>query len=142
MKRVGSLARGQALPSSDVDIAVLLEPGLDPERSVESQLQLQLHLERLTERPVQVTILNRASPFLAYQVLRDGVLIYERDRPERIAFQVRTLKIYFDLQPRLESLNQAAIKRIKEVGLGKRQRYSAGTLDAARRIHREVKSDQ
>ena len=134
----GSLARGQGLPSSDVDIAVLLERGLDPERSVESQLQLELHLEDLAGRPVQVTILNRASPFLVYQVLKDGVLFYERDRSERIAFQVRALKIYFDLQPRLESLQQAAIKRIKEVGLGKRQRYSTRTLDAARRIHQRL----
>jgi predicted nucleotidyltransferase len=134
----GSLARGQALPSSDVDIAVLLERGLDPEGSVESQLQLELDLEGLTGRPVQVTILNRASPFLAYQVLRDGVLIFERDRSERIAFQVNTLKVYFDLQPRLESLQQAGIKRIKEVGLGKRQRYSTRTLDAARRIHQRL----
>lgn len=134
----GSLARGQALPSSDVDIAVLIEPGLDLERSVEAQLQLELDLERLTQRPVQVTILNRASPFMAYQVIKDGFLIYERNKSERIAFQVRTLKIYFDLQPRLESLSQAAIKRIKEVGLGKRQRYSAGTLDAARRIHQRL----
>jgi predicted nucleotidyltransferase len=134
----GSLARGRALPSSDVDIAVLLKSGLDAERSVESQLQLEADLERISERPVQVTILNSASPFLAYQVVRDGVLIFERDRSERIAFQVRTLKMYFDLQPRLESLQQAAIKRIKEVGLGKRQRYSTRTLDAARRIHQRL----
>lgn len=134
----GSLARGQALPSSDVDVAVLIQPELDLEQSVELQLQLEMDLERLSQRPVQVTILNRATPFLAYQVIKEGLLIYERNKPERIAFQVYTLKIYFDLQPRLESLSQAAIKRIKEVGLGKRQRYSAGTLDAARRIHQRL----
>jgi uncharacterized protein len=134
----GSLARGQAHRSSDVDIAVLLESGLDVEYTIESRLQFELQMELLIKRPIQVTILNHASPFFAYQVLRDGILVYERDRSERIAFQVRTLKIYFDLQPRLESLKRKAIKRIKEVGLGKRQRYSESTLDVARRIHQRL----
>lgn len=134
----GSLARDQAHPSSDVDIAVLFELGLDAVSSLESQMQFEQDLESYTGRPVQVTILNHSTLLLAYQVLRDGILLYERDQSERISFQVYTLKLYFDLQPRLESLNQAAIKRIKEVGLGKRQRYTESTLDVARRVHQRL----
>lgn len=61
----GSIARDQANPLSDVDIAVLLEPGLSAEESTEHQLRLLVALDDLVEREVQVTILNRVSPMLA-----------------------------------------------------------------------------
>jgi hypothetical protein len=71
---------------------------------------------------VQVTVLNRATPLLAYEVIRDGILLYERHKEERITFEVRTMKIYFDLQPMYYQQDQLLSKQIKEEGLGKRRR--------------------
>ena len=68
----GSVARGQATHLSDVDIAVLIDTGLGTENQLERQLSLLSDLERFTKEEVQVTLLNHASPFLAYQVIRDG----------------------------------------------------------------------
>ena len=61
----GSVARGQATPRSDVDIAVLLDLELDAQAIVERQLALMGTLGMFTDREVQVTILNRATPLLA-----------------------------------------------------------------------------
>lgn len=131
----GSIARDQANPLSDVDIAVLLAPGLSAEESTEHQLRLLVALDDLVEREVQVTILNRASPMLAYQVIRHGILLHERDTSERVDFVVRTMKSYFDVIPMLDFHSEALLKRIQEVGLGKRTGRSARTLEAAQRIH-------
>ncbi len=131
----GSLARGQAGPMSDVDIAVLLDASMDDEAIVERQLELMMALDRFADREVQVVILNRAAPPLAYQVIRDGRLLFERSRAERVAFEVRTMKLYFDLQPMLAEQNRALLTRIQEGSFGKRGHRDSRAIDAARGIH-------
>lgn len=130
----GSTARGQAGPMSDVDIAVLLDLSGDSETVLECQLQLMIDMDQFAKREIQVVILNRAAPLLAYQVIREGQLLFERDRAKRVAFEVRTMKLYFDLQPMLAEQNRALLARIREVGLGRGRRSDSGALDAARRI--------
>ena len=134
----GSVARDQADHSSDVDVAVLLDPSLDPQESVERQLQLMVGLDDFADREVQVTVLNRAPPLLAYQVIQDGILLHEQSRHERIAFEVRSMKVYFDIKPMLERHSQALLKQIREVGLGGRARRHSRTLEAAQRIRERL----
>jgi predicted nucleotidyltransferase len=97
----GSQARGSARPASDVDVAVLYRevppPGLDS-----LSLPLETELERELGAAVQVVTLNAAPPDLAHRVLRDGVLILERDASARVAFEVRSRNEYFDLRPYLD----------------------------------------
>jgi predicted nucleotidyltransferase len=133
----GSVARGQASPLSDVDIAVLLDPELGMEAAVERQLQLMLALDDYADREVQVTVLNHVPPLLAYQVVREGLLLHERSRLERIAFEVRAMKVYFDVKPMLDFHSQALLRQIQEVGLGRAKRDSR-TLEAARRIRQRL----
>ena len=134
----GSVARGQADHLSDVDIAVLLDEPLEPERAVERQLRLMADLARYADQEVQVVLLNRAPPLLAYQVVETGILLYERSQTERIAFEVLTRKIYFDWKPWQDFHTRALLKDIKEVGLSGRRRRHTGTLEAARRIHQRL----
>lgn len=134
----GSVARHQATDLSDVDIAVLLAPELNPEASVERQLQLMVALDDFADREVEVTVLNRASPLLAYQVIRDGFLLYERNRLERVAFEVYAMKVYFDVKPMLDFHSHVLMKQIREVGLGGRARHHSRTLEAAQRIRERL----
>lgn len=48
---------------------------------------------------MQLVVLDQASPDLVHRVLRDGVLLLERDRSRRIDFEVRSRAEYFDLEP-------------------------------------------
>jgi predicted nucleotidyltransferase len=134
----GSVAHGRADRLSDVDIAVLFDERLGAEESVERQLRFMGDLEVYADREVQVVILNQAPPLLAYQVVRHGILLYERGRTERIAFEVRTRKVYFDLKPMLDFHTQALFKNIKEVGLSGRRKRRSGALEAARRVHQRL----
>ncbi len=106
----GSVARGDAGPESDLDVAVIL--GADPGRALPSEALLDLvaALERTTGRRVDLAVLDAASPDLIHRVLRDGILVHERDVAARVAFEVDARNAYFDVLPILRAYRRAAIR--------------------------------
>lgn len=94
----GSVARGTARPSSDVDVAVLFVRK-SPGRLDGPRLALEGTLERALGRRVDLIELNQAPVDLRTRVLRHGRLLFERDRSARIAFEVQTRNEAFDLAP-------------------------------------------
>ncbi len=97
----GSVARGTSRPDSDVDVAVLLER--DPPPTLDaSAAAMGGDIEAAIGLPVDLVILNRAPVDLIHRVLRDGVLLVERDRNARVRFEVRARNEYFDLKPHLD----------------------------------------
>jgi len=110
----GSVARGTASASSDLDLALLL--GGAAARTLETrQLDFEGKLERAIKRPVQIVILNDAPPDLVHRVLRDGRLLLERDRAARLRFEVRARSLYFDLLPFLLRYRKRALERAADV---------------------------
>ena len=95
----GSLARGTARPDSDVDVAVLRRTDDAPRRLADLPLDLEDRLGRRAGRAVQVTDAGRAPADLVHRVLRDGVLVLDRDRALRIRFEVASRNRYFDMSP-------------------------------------------
>jgi len=94
----GSVARGTAGARSDVDLAVLYAAA--PPATLEGlPLDLEGRIEQLVNRPAQVIVLNTAPAGLVHRVLRDGVLLLDRDPSARIRFEVRARNEFFDLQP-------------------------------------------
>jgi predicted nucleotidyltransferase len=102
----GSVARGTARATSDVDIGVLLAR---PPAATLADLPLDLEsdLERLLGVATQVVVLNRAPADLIHRVLRDGKLLVDRDPSGRIAFEVRSRNEFFDLKPVLDRYRAA-----------------------------------
>ena len=96
----GSVARGDSSDTSDVDVAVLF--ATDPPLTYDGlPLTLEGDLERLLARPVQVVTMNHAPVDLRARVLRDGVLVLDRDPSMRLRFEIRTRNEWFDLEPML-----------------------------------------
>jgi predicted nucleotidyltransferase len=94
----GSVARDQARPGSDVDVGVLFveEP---PPTLAGLPTPLEAELAELLDAKVQVVSLNSAPVDLVQRVLRDGIVVLDRDRSLRIAFEVRSRNAYWDLLP-------------------------------------------
>jgi uncharacterized protein len=102
----GSLARGQGHRESDVDIAVLY--ATEPPSTLDGLgIALGTALERHLGRPVDLVILNRAPVDLIHRVLRDGILIHDRDPAARIRFEVQARNEYFDLLPYLRQYRRS-----------------------------------
>jgi len=82
----------------DVDVAILLReeppPGLDG-----LCLDMGAELEGRLGVPVDLVVLNRAPVDLVHRVLRDGILLLDRDSSLRIRFEVKARNEYFDLEP-------------------------------------------
>jgi predicted nucleotidyltransferase len=94
----GSRARNTARPNSDLDLGILLRAA--PAPTLKSAARA---IENAVERALRVTteavVLNSAPADLTHRVLRDGVLVLDRDRAARIRFEVQTRNEYFDLAP-------------------------------------------
>jgi predicted nucleotidyltransferase len=95
----GSVARGTAGARSDVDVAILRAADVAPERLADLPLDLEDRLARRLRRDVQVVDVGRAPPDLVHRVLRDGILLVDRDRSRRIRFEVAARNRYFDMAP-------------------------------------------
>lgn len=94
----GSVARGMDSSRSDVDVGILLRKASSGELN-DLRFALEGDLERALGRTTQVVVLNNAPPDLVHRVLRDGLLLLDRDRAARIRFEVRVRNEYFDLLP-------------------------------------------
>jgi len=105
----GSVARGDARSSSDVDIAVLYQQ--PPCATLEGLgLDIAGALEHQLGRRVDLVILNRVSVDLIHRILRDGILVYDSDPAARIRFEVKARNDYFDLLPYLREYRRPALK--------------------------------
>lgn len=88
----GSAARDQARASSDVDIAVLLEP-LPAPADLD---RLATDLETVAGRRVDLVVLNTAPPLLAHEVIKTGQRLTCRSEAERVRFETHAAARYLD----------------------------------------------
>jgi hypothetical protein len=94
----GSRARGTARADSDLDLGLLLRDSPPPTlKSVARDLEATV--EGALRVPTEIVVLNRAPADLIHRVLRDGVLLLDRDRSTRLRFEVQSRNEYFDLAP-------------------------------------------
>ena len=107
----GSLARGDARPDSDADVAILLS---DPSATAASHHRalgaLALDLEHaLGGRRIDLAVLDdRTSPVFAHRVLAEGRLVHEADRERRVRFEWRANVRYLDFRPTWELAARSA----------------------------------
>lgn len=109
----GSAARGEAGPLSDVDIAVLFNPGVDPDARVECAAGIVSDLQYVDGPRIDVTILNDAPASVAHRVIRDGRLLLSRDERQRVTFEARTIREYLDFEPLLARYDRIMLARLK-----------------------------
>ncbi|MBW2406189.1 MAG: nucleotidyltransferase domain-containing protein [Deltaproteobacteria bacterium] len=72
----GSAVQSTVKRFNDVDIAVRVEDGFNPEQTFDLRLQLNEEFENYFGMNVDIVVLNLASLTLIHQVLRNGKLIF------------------------------------------------------------------
>jgi predicted nucleotidyltransferase len=118
---IGSQARGDGGPLSDVDIAVWHEPGLDPSQRLSLQLGLaSAAVDVLGTSEVDIVMLNGAPPLLRQRAIRDADRLIERDSDERVRLETRAILDYLDTAPLRIELGRGLRRRLKEGRFGRR----------------------
>ncbi|GAB4416182.1 MAG: hypothetical protein Fur0044_11400 [Anaerolineae bacterium] len=118
----GSVARGCPLPTSDVDIALVLAEVPSPYDRLTLELKIQAALEdacRLSN--LDVRSINQAPVMVQGQIIQEGVLLYRRDKDQQIAFEILTRKKYFDYRPIAMRMEQTFFDHIRQQGLSRGQ---------------------
>ncbi len=111
----GSNARGTATAMSDIDIALLLRPGVDASRYFPLRLQYIARIQEIlrTEK-VDVVILDQAPLHLAYEIVSRGVLLLDRDPHRRVSFEADRIGRFLDFKPFLAVQVQAIKRQLEE----------------------------
>jgi hypothetical protein len=108
----GSVAQGRERADSDLDIAVLLRPDVPANDYFQIELDLNTEIVGCTHiDDVDVVILNRAPPLLAYEVIAGGHLIFGRHE-DRVTYEVRAITEFIDTQPIRKAQEQAYLRRL------------------------------
>lgn len=118
----GSQAKGVNRTHSDIDVAILLDAGISVEESpygyksaILTELMMILHTNS-----IDLVILNDASPFLRFQVVRYGIPVLVRSEAERIDFHVKTISRYNDVKVLLKTQYKYISERLKDGTYGRR----------------------
>ena len=105
----GSFARSE--PFGDLDVAVLMAAPVAAPLAFE--LELERDLEKLARFPVDVRILNHAPQPFQYSVIREGILILDRNPNLRAAFEGNVVKQYLDFS----RFRRRSLKEIANAGI-------------------------
>lgn len=97
----GSQVDGRLGPMSDYDVGVLIDRTGD-ERQVHARLTHELVCALGTDQ-VNVVLLNRAPIELAYAIIVQGRVLYQRDVATRVEYEAQVLSRYGDYLPVLRA---------------------------------------
>lgn len=81
----------------DIDIAVYVDDA-DTNPPLNKELFLERMLDAVVNMPIDVRVINRAPLAFAYNAMRLGRLILNRDNLRRADFESLTMRKYFDYQ--------------------------------------------
>ena len=125
----GSQVSGETGPLSDVDLAVLLVHGEPVARN--RALLADLFSSVLQEAPIDLIILNQAPIELAYAVIAQGIIHYQRDLAERVEFEADVLSRYGDYLPFLRAQRQDILEGARDERRVQRYREALGRTERA-----------
>src|SRR5437763_135860 len=102
----GSQATGRTKPSSDIDIAVWLDPGLQADARLDMRLRLSA---ALGNGDVDLVVLNDASPLLIQRARQSGLLMLDRDPRARVRLETKALIDYLDTKALRDELARGTL---------------------------------
>ena len=116
----GSVADGTALPSSDVDIALVLGPDcrLSPYDRMRMEFDIAAEIQnKCGIIEADVRSIDSAPIAVKGTVLTEGILLYSRNEEFRVDYETYHRKIYFDFQPVAKMMRETFFRQLREEGL-------------------------
>jgi len=113
----GSVARGDAGPHSDLDLAVGLREGASGDPT-EIALELLTRAASLAPR-VDLVLTAVATPFLAHRIARDGRIAFARDPRAVVRFRAEAFSRFPDWARFVAVQRDALVDRLEEGTFGR-----------------------
>lgn len=106
----GSFVQNKLKAGSDIDIAIYLEEDL----GADIYLEIKNTLSDDIKREVDLVILNEAPPLLKYEIYKNNLLLFTRNKTIESNQKVKTLFQYNDMKRYLDLSYNKTIERLKE----------------------------
>jgi hypothetical protein len=107
----GSSVRGHLRDDSDLDLGIVLNRGFDPDPLYTAQIARKIEMQTHLDRELDVRILNGMPPRFLRQVI-DGELVFSRNKPERVKFEMQVIDSYLDFKPFYEQYDRKRRERL------------------------------
>ncbi|MEX0909816.1 MAG: nucleotidyltransferase domain-containing protein [Candidatus Paceibacterota bacterium] len=91
----GSQVTGNVHAESDVDIAVYFDSTVDISEVINMKIKVITLVAKalnVSEDIINITVIQDAPAFLRYVIVKEGILLYEKNRLERVDFELKTLQ--------------------------------------------------
>ena len=110
----GSQAKGVAKRDSDIDLAVLTTDKSRYTGLNSPQILFTQELSKTLDKKVEVQDLKTVRIDFAHRVLTEGKLLHSNNERERVAFEERVFRVYFDMKPAIDEYYKYLAKIAKK----------------------------
>jgi len=125
---------------SDIDLAVLLaHEAQEASGPAELLNLLEIFAKVFGREDIDLTVLNTSPPVIKGRVLREGILLYARDRQARLDFEIDARREYLDTQPLRVFYRRQFVAKIKKGEAGRGFRAGLEAPQEARRTREFLK---
>ncbi len=107
----GSAVRGQTHAESDVDVAVLTAKKLTPAK----RLALWGELSRLFPRDVDLSVINYIDPVVAFQIAREGIILFEAEADAWENWKSYAIRQYWDTEKFRLDLKRYVVEQAEDL---------------------------
>ncbi len=115
----GSIVSGRDNVDSDVDIALLTDPYKDSMESHKAKVRYEIDLAMYISRSIDIVFLQEAGELLAFQIIKEGIIILERDKEASCSFRATRLIQCLDFQFLEKRMQSGMIAAMRREGIGK-----------------------
>ena len=105
----GSYALGYQTEFSDIDIGILLNENFNPNYLYTIELSLKIEIMFDYRINIDLRILNGAPPRFLFEVIKNGIIIFMRDKDFFHEFEIKVLSEYQDIKPMLKFYDRITI---------------------------------
>jgi hypothetical protein len=109
----GSYAREKQKEDSDIDVAVYLS-GTSEDEFFKRKLEFKAEVEEILKKPVDVVIMNSASPLLNHEIFKDGILIKNANPSLLSDFRRKNFYFYLDQMYIINTYLKSTKEKIRE----------------------------
>ncbi len=109
----GSIAKGNRKPLSDIDLALLFKKDVKKEKYPNIEfLVFNIISSTLKTEEFDLIILNNAPPKISYNILKEGKILFVKDKISFIDFKENIIKYYLDFKYYEDEFNRIFLEKL------------------------------